>query len=233
MGKKNEWKDKNVNLKSLADAICNFLGDDDFSEIKLFEDDSNSTLRVQARKKGIMRTLTSRRKSFNIVIEGNSNNFKVSIKGHMGRSMAVGGLIAVGLNGRYQKKIWKFIENSIDALSDSTTPSSYDGPPVTPNNMETKQQGQSTSIQPPPPITNDESNETIKILKKRLAVGEITKEEYFELLDVLQVPSEQNTGVTIPHQEDEGTKFWGCPKCSGALEDQNGQQYCNACNEFV
>ena len=53
MGKKNEWINKNVNLKSLSERICKFLEEDNFSEVKLFEDANGISFKIQARKKGI------------------------------------------------------------------------------------------------------------------------------------------------------------------------------------
>jgi len=234
MGKKNEWINKNINLKSLSEGICNFLEEDNFSEVKLFEDANGTSFKIQARKKGVGKVLTGRRKAFHILIEGIPNNFKVFLKREMGKNYLYGGLVGVGLNVRYQKKLWKFIENSIEILADSNMTS--DPPHSYGNAINTyvpDKEKSENKISDTKSIQENIQDDPVNILKKRLALGEINKDEYQELHDILQSSSEQNSSVTIEHQEDSETKFWGCPKCSGPLEDQKGQQYCKACNEFA
>jgi len=55
LAKKNEWTNKNVNLRSLSEAICEFLRSDDFTEIKLIEDPNGVLHKIQARKKGVLK----------------------------------------------------------------------------------------------------------------------------------------------------------------------------------
>jgi len=94
---KNEWVNKNVNLKSLAEGICDFLGDENFSEVKLFEDADGGSLKIQARKKGAGKLSIGRRKVFHVIIKGIYNNFKVFLKGELGKNFATGGFL-IGLN---------------------------------------------------------------------------------------------------------------------------------------
>ena len=168
------------------------------------------------------------------MIEGTPNNFKVFLKREMGKNYLYGGLVGVGLNVRYQKKLWKFIENSIEILADSNMtpdpPHSYENAI---NTYVPDKEKSENKISDTKSIQENIQDDPVNILKKRLALGEIDKDEYQELYDILQSSSEQNSSVTIEHQEDNETKFWGCPKCAGLLEDQKGQQYCKACNEFA
>jgi len=241
LAKKNEWTNKNVNLRSLSEAICEFLRSDDFTEIKLIEDPNGVLHKIQARKKGVLKTMTGRRKAFHIIIDGTPSKFKVALKGEMGKNYFYGGLVGVGLNVRYQKKLWKFIQNTVDMLENSNNNSSPISPPEPPFDnvqpLENKQKSKQEEVLGAPSGNKklrEGQDNAISILQKRLATGEIDQNEYYELLNILQSSQKHDFGsVTIEHNADDETSFWTCPTCDGSIEEQQGRQYCRKCDTFL
>ena len=167
MGKEGDWYDKNVDLKKLAQTIQQFFYDDGFSEVRMDEDQNRTWFEIQARKKGVLRTVGSSRKAIHVIVKGSPNKFNVSIgTGEWGKKFAVAalftggiGLIGMGLNVRFHNKLWNFIKNSVVKLENSATLTEEKKPTDTPD-----------------PLT---------ILKQRLALGEITKKEYEDLKKAL------------------------------------------------
>jgi len=241
LAKKNEWTNKNVNLRLLSEEICEFLRNDDFTEIKLIEDPSGILHKIQARKKGVLKTMTGRRKAFHIIIDGTPSDFKVALKGEMGKNYLYGGLVGVGLNARYQKKLWKFIQNTVNMLENSNSNSSPISPSKPPlANVQPLKNNQKSNKKMVGVISSGIKNLTgahddaISILQKRLATGEIDQNEYYELLNILQPSQKHDFGpITIKDNADDETSFWTCPTCNGPIEEQQGQQYCRKCDTFL
>jgi len=165
LGKEVDWKDKNVDLGKLAKEIERFFRDDGFNEVKLDQDPNGTWHQIQARKKGVLRTLGSSRKVIQVIIKGEPNKFTVTQDvGEWGKNVAVAalltggiGLIGLGLNVQFTNKLWDFIQNSVINLQNSHTG-----------------------------IIPEKADDPLVILKKRLALGNITKEEYEDLKSTLE-----------------------------------------------
>jgi len=242
LAKKNEWANKNINLRLLSEEICEFLRNDNFTEIKLIEDPNGVLYKIQARKKGVLKTMTGRRKAFHIIIDGTPSKFKVNLKGEMGKNYLYGGLVGVGLNVRYQAKLWKFIQNTVKMLensnynSSSILPSESPLPNVQPleNKQKSKQKKVGGTISSGIKKLRGSQDDAISILQKRLAIGEIDQNEYYELLNIIQSSQKHDIhSATIKQNADDETSFWTCPTCDGAIEEQQGRQYCRKCNTFL
>jgi uncharacterized membrane protein len=168
MGKEGDWVDKNVDLKKLAEKIQQFFYDDGFSEVKIDEDPNNSWFEIQARKTGALRTVISSRKAIHIIIKGEPNKFSISVStGEWGKNFVVSGLftggiglIGMGFNLKFTNKLWTFIKETVDSLGNS--------------------------YQKPVLPTESQGNDSLQILKRRLALGEITKEEFEEMKQILE-----------------------------------------------
>jgi len=167
LGKEGIFNNKNVDLKKLAKLIEKFFQGDNFSEVRLLEDPNGSWYEVQARKTGMLRTLTSSRKSLHVAIKGSPDSFAVHVGvGEWGANLAAAALfnptvslMGMGLNRRFTGKLWNFVKDSIDSLENS--------------------------YQKPKEITEPKVDDSLLILKRRLALGEITKEEFEELSSML------------------------------------------------
>ncbi len=167
MGKEGIFNNKNVDLKKLAKLIENFFHSENFSEVSMLEDPNGSWYEVQARKKGILRTLTSTRKSLHVVIKGSPDSFAVHLGvGEWGSNLTAAALfnpyvslMGIGLNRRFTGKLWNFIKDSVDSLENS--------------------------YQKPKETTKPQVDDSLLILKRRLALGEITKEEFEEISSTL------------------------------------------------
>ena len=167
MGKEGIFNSKNVDLKKLAKLIEKFFHGENFSEVGMLEDPNGSWYEVQARKTGILRTLTSTRKSLHVMIKGNPDSFAVHVGvGEWGSNITAAALfnptvslVGIGLNRRFTGKLWNFVKDSVDSLENS--------------------------YQKPKESTKPQVDDSLLILKRRLALGEITKEEFEELSSTL------------------------------------------------
>ena len=168
MGKEGDWVDKSVDLKKLAEKIQEFFYDDGFSEVKIDEDPNNSWFEIQARKTGALRTVISSRKAIHIIIKGEPNKFSISVAtGEWGKNFVVSGLftggvglIGMGFNLKFTNKLWNFIKETVISLENSFV------------------------VQTLPSKESEE--DPLQILKKRLALGEITKDEFEEMRSLLE-----------------------------------------------
>lgn len=166
MVKESTWNDKNVDLKKLGKKVELFFHANKFSEVQSFDDPSGNFIQIQARKTGVFQTLTSQRKALQVIIRGDVNNFLVSVtSGQWGNNLVAAALFnpavslaGLGFNASFLRKIWNFINEAIESLENS-----YQKP------LQTKSQDETP----------------LQILQKRVALGEITKEEYEELSSML------------------------------------------------
>ena len=175
MGKEGTWQNKNVDLKQVSEKIKKFFYANKFSEVQNFDDPGGSYIQIQAKKTGAFQSLTSQRKSIQVTIRGDANNFLIAVsEGEWGKNLTYAGLfnpgvslIGMGRNASFNKKLWNFIKDTIDSLENTY-----------------KQSITSTETKTESPL---------EILQKRLALGEITKEEFNELISVFENKEEQST----------------------------------------
>lgn len=168
MGKEGDWQDKSVDLKKLAEKIHQFFYDDGFSEVRMETDPHGTWFQIQARKTGALRTVASSRKTIHVIIKGEPNKFAISVgTGEWGKNFAVAalftggiGLIGMGFNLKFTNKLWKFIKETIVLLENSYVKQTL-------------------------PAESQE-DESLQILRRRLASGEITKEEFEDLKSALE-----------------------------------------------
>ena len=187
MVKEGNWQNKNVDLKQLTEKIKKFFYANKFSEVQNFDDPNGTYIKIQARKAGVFRTLTSQRKAIQIIIRGESNNFQVSVSsGEWGKNITAGvllnpavSLVGLGLNASFNNKVWNFINDAVESLENTY-----------------KQSIASTETKTETPL---------QILQKRLALGEITKEEYEELSSMLG--SKDETIVEEANEEPKPQNF--------------------------
>jgi hypothetical protein len=178
MGKEGTWQNKNVDLTQVSEKIKKFFYANKFSEVQNFDDPAGSYIQIQAKKTGAFQSLTSQRKSIQVTIRGDANNFLVAVsEGEWGKNLTYAtlfnpgvSLIGMGRNASFNKKLWNFIKDTIDSLENTYKQSI--------NSTETK------------------TESPLEILQKRLALGEITKEEFNELTSVFKNKEEQSTNET-------------------------------------
>jgi hypothetical protein len=178
MGKEGTWQNKNVDLKQVSEKIKKFFYANKFSEVQNFDDPGGSYIQIQAKKTGAFQSLTSQRKSIQVTIRGDANNFLIAVsEGEWGKNLTYAtlfnpgvSLIGMGRNASFNKKLWNFIKDTIDSLENTY-----------------KQSITSTETKTESPL---------EILQKRLALGEITKEEFNELTSVFENKEEQSTDET-------------------------------------
>jgi len=84
--------------------------------------------------------------------------------------------------------------------------------------------GRIEKVNKPAPSDDD----SLIILKKRYAKGEITKEEF----DNIKKDLEESHYVKKPTSSDE-TQFWVCPHCGIDTQNRNGKQFCSKCNVYL
>ena len=77
MGKEGTWQNKNVDLKQVSEKIKKFFYANKFSEVQNFDDPGGSYIQIQAKKTGAFQSLTSQRKSIQVTIRGDANNFLI------------------------------------------------------------------------------------------------------------------------------------------------------------
>ena len=164
-GKGAHWTGKNVDLVKLTEQIVDWFYADGFAEVR--KDNDGEIFTIQARKTGKLRTLTSTRKALTVVIKGNSDDFHVTVgTGEWGKGVAMAvvltgviGLVGLGFNAAFREKVWSNIKLIILSLENSNS--------------------ESLSVNIP-------NEKPIDILKKRFALGEITKEEFEEMKKTLE-----------------------------------------------
>ncbi|MBT6646061.1 MAG: SHOCT domain-containing protein [Thaumarchaeota archaeon] len=163
-GEKILWKDKNVDLELLTQKMVDFFNTDGFSEIRHEISTDKTEYIVQAKKTGVLRTLSSTRKVITIQIKGNPNDFHVSVgTGEWGKGVAMAavtgtiGLVGLGFNAVFKEKVWRTIRSSVQSLENTF--------------------GKSTET--------SKTDTPLEILKIRLAKGEITIDEFNELKGML------------------------------------------------
>jgi len=123
------WKNKNVDLKKLAEKLVDFFYADGFSEVRQEESADKIQYVVQAKKVGVARTLTSTRKVITIVIKGNPNEFQVEVgTGEWGKGVAMAvvltgliGVVGLGFNAAFREKVWTEIRLAIKSLEDTSS----------------------------------------------------------------------------------------------------------------
>lgn len=121
------WTQRNVDLSALADRIEGFLRREDFSNIVRNGEPHSSFHRIEAKKTDIARTLSGTRRTVQIDIRGNPNEFTVSWEIFQYRSTAakitMGGAGGAMLNTRFTNNFRNFLANSVNALSNNSRPS--------------------------------------------------------------------------------------------------------------
>ena len=130
-----KWVGKNVNLLKLTRKIEDWFREDGYPEVRNDVSSDKMTYTVQARKGGVLRTLSSSRKVLTITIHGEPNNFQISVgTGEWGKGIAVAvvltgiiGAAGLGLNAMYREKVWKNIKQIVNTLENSTINSSING----------------------------------------------------------------------------------------------------------
>ena len=131
-GKGAIWKNKNVDLEKLAQKIEDFFHADGFTEVRQEESDDKNQYVVQAKKAGVLRTLTSTRKVLTVVIDGTPNDFHVKVgTGEWGKGIAVSvaltgvvGLVGLGFNAAFREKVWTTIKSIVMSLENTASDSS-------------------------------------------------------------------------------------------------------------
>ena len=131
-GKGAIWKNKNIDLEKLAQRIEDFFYADGFSEVRRDASANKTQYVVQAKKAGVLRTLTSTRKVLTVVIDGTSNDFHVKVgTGEWGKGIAVSvaltgvvGLVGLGFNAAFREKVWSNIKSIVLSLENTASDSS-------------------------------------------------------------------------------------------------------------
>ena len=131
-GKGASWKNKNVDLQKLAQKIEDFFHADGFPEVRRDESDDKNQYVVQAKKAGVLRTLTSTRKVLTVIIDGTPNDFHVKVgTGEWGKGIAVSvaltgvvGLVGLGFNAAFREKVWSNIKSIVLSLENTALDSS-------------------------------------------------------------------------------------------------------------
>jgi zinc-ribbon domain len=135
LAKTEKFTGKNVDLERLATRIENYLRGEEF-EIAFSKDpkEPESWFFIQARKLSKARTLAGARRSLDIAIRGEPNNFEVTIgTGEWGKNMIMSGLaslltgpfapaVYVGMLYRgkdIEKKMWRYITDQVSFLNNS------------------------------------------------------------------------------------------------------------------
>ena len=172
MGKERQYLNQNIDLKAVAKDVYEFFIEDGFPDVKVDEDPNGNWYEIQATKKGALRTLTSSRKAIHIILKGDPNKCTITqTTGDWGKNIAVSafltgsiGLIGLGFDVRFSKKLWKFLQNSVEQHS---------------NNLAIE------SSKRPSKAIDDSSDEILNVLKMKFVKGEITSSEYEERKKIL------------------------------------------------
>lgn len=159
--RQNEWLNKGVDLKLLAQRIEKFFREDGFTDVMIQQDQVSQWWEIQARKTDVMRTLVGSRKAIHVIIRGNPNKFQIIMDvGDWGKNIAAGailavftggiGLIGVGLTAEFQHKLWNRIQEAVDSLT-STSISPSVQTPQTNQGSEASSLSQPTTLPPTTP----------------------------------------------------------------------------------
>ncbi len=131
LGKEKTWKNKNVDIKSLAKQIEKFFQDEGYKDVMIVEDEAGNWYDVQAKKSGIASTLSGTRKAIHVLVEKNPTGFKVSMTlGEWGKNIAiaagtafltwgVSSAIGMAANAKFRKKLWNHIVESVRLLENT------------------------------------------------------------------------------------------------------------------
>lgn len=123
-----EWHNADVDLGLLEDKIFEFLRQNGFKDILMFNDLSNQQRGMRAKKSGILRTLRgSKAYVVIIIIDGNSNAFTIKMRyiagGVSGTTSVVGpnvpSVMGTGFNANFVKKLRIYIVELINSLRTS------------------------------------------------------------------------------------------------------------------
>jgi hypothetical protein len=125
--KDNEWIGRNVDLSILSQKVFQFFRDDGFDDILVADAPDGTWHAIQAKKSGVLRTIGSSRKSVFVGIKGNPNHFQVAVgagEWDLNANVAIAfteavGLVGLGFGALFQKKLWQYIKESIDSLTNS------------------------------------------------------------------------------------------------------------------
>ncbi len=131
-GKGASWKNKNVDLEKLAQRIEDFFHADGFPQVRQDASTNKTQYVVQAKKAGVLRTLTSTRKVLTVIIDGIPNDFHVKVgTGEWGKGIAVSvaltgvvGLVGLGFNAAFREKVWSNIKSIVLSLENTALDSS-------------------------------------------------------------------------------------------------------------
>lgn len=134
LGKQKTFRDKNIDLKKLAQKMEQFFSEKKFKDIQLDEDPKGKWFVVKAKKGGIGSTLGGTRKAIHILIQGKPERFKVEMTtGEWGKNMAITAStafltwgisagIGMAANAKFRGDLWKFIEESVESLQGTKEP---------------------------------------------------------------------------------------------------------------
>ena len=131
-GKGASWKNKNIDLEKLAQRIEDFFHADGFPQVRQDTSTNKTQYVVQAKKAGVLRTLTSTRKVLTVIIDGTPNDFHVKVgTGEWGKGIAVSvaltgvvGLVGLGFNAAFREKVWSNIKSIVLSLENTALDSS-------------------------------------------------------------------------------------------------------------
>ena len=126
---KNTWINRDIDLSLLVKEIEKFFHEKNF-DVRVEKNNDESMYQIQATKKGMLNTITSSRKSLDVIIKGNSNNFSIGINaGEWGKNIAIAalipyygwtvGLAGLGMNMYFKKNLWDFIKSTIKKLENN------------------------------------------------------------------------------------------------------------------
>lgn len=134
MAKNKNFNDKSVDLERLSNRIISYLESEEFEVA--FSKDSNVPAKwylVQARKISTLRTIAGIRRSTDISIKGDPNNFEISISnGEWGKNLAASAplifvpVIGIGatlgkiyLGKVFENNLWDYVLDQISSLQGS------------------------------------------------------------------------------------------------------------------
>ena len=126
-GKGSNWHNKNIDLEKLTHKIADWFYADGFPEVRKEISSDKTQYLVQARKGGVLRTLTSTRKALTVVIEGSPDNFHIKVgTGEWGKGVAMAvvltgviGIAGLGFNAAFREKVWSNIKSIVASLENT------------------------------------------------------------------------------------------------------------------